>query len=94
MSLITDEEEMEGNMKYTVTQRVIKDVLVWCVVKGDEVICEGSFTACSNWAREFNQTAERLTQARIDGVGEHRKGFNFSLTQLRTAVVGSLRRAW
>lgn len=81
-------------MTYTVAKRIVRDELVWCVVKGDEVICEGSYVACANWAREFNETEGRLTQARIDGKGEHRKGFHFSLTQLRTAVVGSLRKAW
>lgn len=81
-------------MRYQVHQRVLKDSLVWCVIEdGQKIVSHGSYVSCSNACRELNENDIRLTQAKIDGIGEHRRGFTFGLTQLRTSIMGSLRRA-
>lgn len=82
-------------MRFKITQRILagNSELVWVVWDTQEakIVSEGSFVSCSNACRELNNSIPetRLSQRRIDGTGEQRRGFFAVLSQMRNAVFGS-----
>lgn len=88
--------EMEGKMRFKITQRLLADSsnLVWVVfdTQTQKIVSKGSWMACANACRELNKSHPqdtRLTQQKIDGSAEHRRGFFAMLSQIRNAVFPS-----
>jgi hypothetical protein len=79
--------------KTEIRQRFTGKAWTWVGYVDGVEVCEGSYTAVQDSLREAT-TKPRLTQSAIDGSGEHRRGFTFHLSQIRTSVMGSLRKAW
>lgn len=81
--------------RFRVTQRMLvgSDGLTWVVWDTQEfkVVSNGSYVACANACRELNENVRpsRLTQAAIDGVGDHRRRFFAMLSQIRQMVFPS-----